>query len=112
MKKFETNPNQKKILIQKETCNKNNKYTTINLDALCQAMKDLTNAQFKVWIYLAKNADEYELNLSPAEGLYWGIKKTTMQETIREFIKKGYLVADPIKKNYYYFNEIPVYVDK
>jgi hypothetical protein len=39
-----------------------------------------------------KNANNYQPDLSPAEAsCNWNIKKTTMQETIREFIELGYL---------------------
>ena len=48
MNKYKNNPNQKTIRIQKERCDKNNKYSTINLEVLQLAMKNLTNAQFKV----------------------------------------------------------------
>ena len=67
MKTFVTNPNQKIVVIEKEICNKSNKYTTINLDALQAAMQTLSNAEFKVWMYFAKNADHYEFALSPSE---------------------------------------------
>lgn len=112
MKTFDTNPNQKKIKIQKEDCNKDNKYTIINLDALQAAMVNLTNAQFKVWVYLAKNADNYQLDLSPAEAACnWNIKKTTMQETIREFIHIGYLEKSN-DREYYIFHESPISAQK
>ena len=112
MNKYKNNPNQRTIRIQKEKCDKNNKYSTINLEALQLAMKNLTNAQFKVWMFLAKNADNYNLEISPAEAaVYWGIRKTTMQETIRFFIKVGYLIPIDNSSTYYEFHEIPENVD-
>ena len=109
MKTFETNPNQKKILIDKVVCDSRNKYTSINLDALQNAMVALSNADFKIWMYLAKNKDGYELALSPAEAeLNWGIKKSTMHETIRKFEKEGYLEKDERTGNYYVFHEMPI----
>ena len=97
--------NQKTVLICKEPCNYNNKYTTINLAALEHAMRDLTNAQFKIWVYFAKNRNGYEFDLSPALANECGIAKSTMQETVRHFERVGYL-----KKNgdLYSFFEMPV----
>ena len=113
MNTYKNNPNQKTIKITKENCDKHNKYTMINLDALQMAMRDLTNAQFKVWLFLAKNADGYDLELSPAEAAYyWGIKKNTMQETIRLFTKRGYLIPVNGSHTYFEFHEIPITVDK
>lgn len=100
--------NQKTVLICKEPCNYNNTYTTINLAALEQAMRDLTNAQFKVWIYFAKNRNGYEFDLSPALANECGIAKSTMQETVRFFIEKGYLVKWNNKSNNYVFREKPI----
>lgn len=48
MNTYKNNPNQKTVKIKKEMCDKNNKYMTVNLYALQQAMINLTNAQFKV----------------------------------------------------------------
>ena len=30
-------------------------------------MKNLSNAEFKIWMYFAKNTNNYEFDLSPAE---------------------------------------------
>ena len=105
---YQNNPNQKKIRIQKETCDLSHRFTTINLATMKDAMNNLTNAQFKVWIYLAKNADGFELQLSPAEAEgNWNIPRSTMQETIRQFIKMGYIEKIG-EDELYVFHEIPV----
>jgi hypothetical protein len=41
--------------VNKEVCDENNLYAKINLEAMKLAMKDLTPAQFEVWMYFAKN---------------------------------------------------------
>ena len=108
MKQWVNNPNQKQIHVKKEECNKNNTYTTINIYALQEAMKNLSNAEFKIWMYFAKNTNNYEFDLSPAEAaMNWGIKKNTMQETIRKFIELGYMVNIDGVGNRYYFFELP-----
>lgn len=104
---FDSNPNQKKIIIKKEKCNADNTYTTLSIAAIQNAMNTLTNAEFKVWMYLAKNKDNYKLDLSPAEAMRWGIKRSTMQETIRKFVDIGYLDQIDDAKNQYFFYEMP-----
>lgn len=95
-------PNQKKI--NKEICNSTNLYATINLEALNAAMKDLTKiGAFKLWMYLSKNQDGYEFDLSCADCGTWGIKKDTYHNAVNELINKGYLIKN--SKNRYIFRE-------
>lgn len=110
--------NQDIVEIQKERCDKNNLYATINLEAMRLAMKDLTPAQFEVWLYFAKNQAGYTFAVSPAAALdEFGIKKDTFQTAKRVLKEKGYLVEDLAKgKNHWIFREIPIedimYVEK
>lgn len=110
--------NQDIVEVQKEICDKNNLYATINLNAMRLAMKDLTPAQFEVWLYFAKNQAGYTFAVSPAAALdEFGIKKDTFQTAKRVLKEKGYLVEDLTKgKNHWIFREIPVedimYVEK
>ena len=102
-----TVPNQKVVRIEKAPCNKNNKYTMINLDALNKAMNDLSNAELGVWLYFAKNQNGYEFALSRQDAAEWNISKTTYHRAIKTFIDKKYLVADKPNSNHYTFHEIP-----
>ena len=101
--------NQRVVEIHKEPTDKNNLYACINIEAMKLAMKDLTPAQFQVWLYFAKNQAGYTFAVSPAAALNeFGIKKDMFQKTAQLFEEKGYLVRDLAKgKNYYIFNEIP-----
>ena len=111
-------PNQDFVTINKETCDENNLYAKINLEAMKLAMKDLTPAQFEVWMYFAKNQAGYTFAVSPAAALNeFGIKKDTFQKTKQVFKDKGYLIEDLSKgKNHWIFREIPeeeiMYVEK
>ncbi|MGN0106709.1 MAG: hypothetical protein ACI4A5_03295 [Hominilimicola sp.] len=97
-------PNQKKIKINKEICDSTNLYATINLDALNAAMKDLTKiGTFKLWMYLSKNQDGYEFDLSCVDCGTWGIKKDAYHNAVNELIDKGYLIKD--NQNRYIFRE-------
>lgn len=40
-------------------------------------MQDLSNSAFKLWVYLAKNQNHYEFDLSAADAEQWGIPKTS-----------------------------------
>lgn len=118
-KKIYTVPNQKVVEVQKEPTDKENTYAAINIEAMKLAMKDLTPAQFQVWLYFAKNQQGHVFAASPAAALNeFGISKDTFQRTVRDvFEKKGYLVNNPAKgANYFVFHEIPeddiIFVEK
>ena len=113
-----SNPNQDFVTINKEPCDKNNIYAMINIKALNLAAKDLTPAQFEVWLYFAKNQAGYTFAVSPAAALdEMGIKKDTFQKAKAVLKDKGYLIEDLSKgKNHWIFREVPVeeimYVEK
>lgn len=101
-----TVPNQKVIITNKEQCDKNHLYTTMNINALQQAMEDLNNTAFKFWIYCAKNQDKHMFAFSPTEMINnWGFKKTQIYEAKKELESKGYLVKK--NGNTYEFYEVP-----
>lgn len=98
-------PNQKIIQVQKAPCNKNNLYCTINLEALQQAMSELSGAGLALWLYLSKNQNGYSLELSPADATSWGIKKSSFYRAIDELTKLGYIRY--LKGNVFTFCENP-----
>ena len=106
---MKTVPNQEVATVNKAACNKNNIYAMINIEAMSMAMKDLTPAQFQVWLYFAKNQAGYTFAVSPAAALAeFGIKKDTFQKAKQVLKEKGYLVPDEKNgKNYWIFREIP-----
>lgn len=115
---YKTVANQDVVRVEKEPCDKDHIYATINNRAACMAMKDLTPAQFEVWYYFAKNQAGYTFAVSPAAALdECGIKKDTFQKAKQALKEKGYLIEDLTKgKNHWIFREIPVeeimYVEK
>ena len=104
-----TVPNQDIVRIEKEKCDADNIYAKININAIQLAVKDLTPAQFEVWLYFAKNQAGYEFAVSPAAALNeFGIKKDTFQKAKVVLKEKGYLIQDNTKgKNHWIFREIP-----
>lgn len=105
MNDFKTSPNQKTITVCKELCDKQHYYTTINLNALECAATDLKSGAFKLWIYLAKNQNNYTFGLSnKAVAECFGIKKDQYDNAVKELIEKGYLIETA--KNQYKFLEL------
>lgn len=102
---YKTSPNQKTIQVKKEKCDNYNYYTMINLQALETAAIDLKSGAFKMWVYFAKNQNNYTLALSnKAASEYFGIKKDQYDNAIKELIEKGYLIEQ--SKNNYMFCEL------
>lgn len=98
-------PNQKRIYVEKEVCDSANKYAVINLNALFHAMKDLKKgSSFKLWMYLAKNQNGYEFDLSNVDCNDWGIKSDSYHSAVKDLIQKGYL--EETKSNRFIFHEL------
>lgn len=75
------------------------------MQALQNAMKNLSGESFKLWIYFSKNQHNYNFDLSQKEVEQWGITKTTYYRTKNELIKQGYLQPKQEGSNIYYFTE-------
>lgn len=101
-------PNQNVAEIVRETPNPKN-YVKINSDSIAKAMKALTPVEFQVWMYLAKNQNGIEWEISPQAACNeWGIKVSSFHKAITTLKKAGYLVPkDDKTKTKYWFYEIP-----
>lgn len=100
-------PYQKIVKIQPRIKrNANNRYAMFNLEALSEATKNLNGSGLKMWLYLNKNQDGFEVELSQAAcSRDWGIKKDSYYNGIKELIIQGYLVPICEGSNIYYFYE-------
>lgn len=79
---------------------------SLSVIGLQKAMQSLKGEAFKLWMYLAKNKDDYVFSLSNVDALQWGVgSKSSYTRAIKELKEKGYLVL--IQKNKYYFIENP-----
>ena len=102
-----TVPNQKIVKVTKEPCDKQHYYGVINLLAMEKAALDLDAGAFKLWIYFAKNQNNYEFALSSKDAEEtFGIKIKQYNNAVTQLIDKGYLVNT--KGNNYTFLENPV----
>lgn len=66
-------------------------YTRMHVDAVQEAMEKLKGEHFKFWVYLNKNVDSYQLELSVKECEKWGIKKDAYYAAKKTLIALGYL---------------------
>lgn len=101
-------PNQLVATIQREAPSPN-KYLKINEESVALAMKALTPVEFQVWMYLAKNKNGIEWEISPQDACnQWGIKVSSFHKAITTLKKCGYLVPkDDTTKTKYWFYEVP-----
>ena len=101
-------PNQMVATITRETPNPKN-YVKINESSIAAAMKALTPVEFQVWMYLAKNQNGIEWEISPQDACnQWGIKVSSFHKAITTLKKCGYLVPkDETTKTKYWFYEMP-----
>lgn len=101
--------NQKVIVVCKENADKDHPYSIINLSALDKALGTLKNSEFKLWIYIAKNQNNYTFALSCADFCRTtGVSNKTYHSAVKSLIEKGYLVKKNIdndKDNTYTFHE-------
>ena len=89
-----TYANQRVISIQKEQCDKSNKYAAINLDALQAAAYNLSPGAFKLWMFFAKNRDGFTAVSSPANAESWSIPKNSYYRYFGELKDLQYIVED------------------
>lgn len=102
----QSHPNQKTIKVYKCVSNRDNPYSTFNLQALQTAMSRLKGEAFKLWVYLNKNRESHTTALSAVDALSWGIgSKSSYDRAVMKLIEQGYLVK--IDNNYYSFYELP-----
>lgn len=101
-------PNQKTIQIARRTKrDKDHLFAMMNIDALKQAMNDLKGSGLKMWLYLNKNQDNYQFELSRKACEEWGIKKDSYYDGIKNLEEKGYLHPIRPGSSIYVFYEAP-----
>lgn len=106
---MKTVPNQLVITVDKAKADKQHLYSTINLEAIDYAAIHLKSVgTFKLWLYIAKNQNQYEFALSRAAFLQWsGVSGGTYQSAVTELKNLHYLTPNPKQKNKWIFHEIP-----
>ena len=103
-------PNQRLITIHRDAVSKGTKEPFLNIDCrnLQDAMKDLTNSAFKVYLYFVSNRDGFRMGVSPADiREKTGVCLETVRKGIRELQIKGYIIFEEDYK--YHFYEVAHY---
>lgn len=101
---LETFPNQRTVKIHRERASSN--FLGIKNENWQAASRDLGAHGLQLYLYLASNADNYTLALSPAAVQQAiGLKRSTYHDKFHELEYKGYLVNS--HGNTYEFFEVP-----
>lgn len=109
-----TVPNQLVITVQKEKADKQHLYSCINLEALDLAAVQLKSVgAFKLWMYIAKNQNQYEFALSRADFMRWsGVSSGTYQTAVQTLKELHFLIPSLTQKNKWIFYEKPLEVQQ
>jgi hypothetical protein len=97
-----TYPNQRVVHIHKKKGSPDQPFLQIRNDEWQRAARELTGAAFKLYIYLAANADGFDLALSKEDVMNCtGIKSDAYYDSFNLLVTKGYLVK--VQGNIYNF---------
>lgn len=107
-KQVKTVPNQRTISVNKQPTNKQNLYTANNLKAIDQAAKRLqSKGGFKLYMYLAKNQNNYYFALYSSDFCSWsGLGIKAYNTAFEELVNEGYLVLKENTKTNYTFYDL------
>lgn len=89
----------------KEPCDENHPYATIDVEAMRKAAQDLSGDAFKLWCYLAKNPKGHNMVLSLDDAAKWGIKESSFYESMDELTKRKYI--EDLGRDVFIFYENP-----
>lgn len=107
-KQVKTVPNQRTIRVNKQPTDKQNIYTANNLKAIDQAAKRLqSKGGFKLYMYLAKNQNNYYFALYSSDFCEWsGLGIKAYNSAFQELVEEGYLVLKENTKTNYTFYDL------
>lgn len=108
MSKYESNPNQRNIFINRDMPQKDSGelYLTVYTRKLGAAAQVLSEVPFKLYIYLLCNKDKYDLWFSPAAfAKEYGVGVSTARRAFNTLMEEGFIVETG--KNQYSFYEEP-----
>ena len=75
----------------KEPCDENHPYFTVNVEAMSEAARNLSDDAFVLWMYFAKNQNGSCVDLSPDDAAKWGVKRSSFDRLMDELTKRGYI---------------------
>lgn len=96
--------NQKIVCLHKALADRENPYGIVNKDCMYRASQNLGYNEFRIYMYIITNTDNYEFALSPADiAESMGANKREIQKSVNSLIDKGYLIHN--QGNQYIFKE-------
>ena len=102
-----TKPNQREVIVERETPTGKKAYLSIYIDVLEAAASNLKQSGFKVYLYLACNKNGFRLAFSPADiHKKYNISEESIRMGFKELVEKGYLTRSETQKNLYVFHEV------
>lgn len=106
-----TVPNQRIITVKKSKTDRQHIYSANNIQAMFEAMGRLTSmCGFKLYMYLAKNQDNYEMALSSADFCdVANCSMTAYNTAFKELESKGYLVNTKASTIYVFYDTYTLY---
>lgn len=100
-------PNQKIILIKRESDKARKDFFKVSNENLNEAMYNLKPSTFMLWVYFADNANGYKMDLYPVDFCTkCRISDSTYRRGMKELQEKGYLVQSDQAKNIWLFKEV------
>lgn len=101
--------NQKRVMAIKETVNGNKKpYIRLNQDSMFTAMQNLGANAFKLYLYIIKNQDKWEFELSSKHACQLcSFSLSTYNRAVDELKTKGYLKKIGTSGNRWACYELP-----
>lgn len=101
-------PNQKTITTNKSSTVINGHYFTyMDKECMFEAMRNLKPNEFKMYIYLSMNKDQYTQALSTSYASEMvGANKRNIQDAINGLIEKGYLVQIGTSNEYNFYENL------
>lgn len=105
-------PNQRSVEVKKMSVNKQTKYIINALEAVDNAASYLqSKGGFKLYMYIAKNQNNYKFNLSSSNFCEWsGLSIKAYNTAFTELVEYGFLVEK--EHNNYVFYDNPNQIDK
>lgn len=109
MNRIETTFNQQyKVMNTYKSDITNHSYIILTHTAWQKAIKELSNVGFKLYMYMSKNSEGYEYDLSPsAVNKAVGMCKESYRKAFKELKAKGYIVQSDTFENGIYFRDNP-----
>ena len=84
--------------------NETNIYDKLNIDAISIAMEVLKDSTFKIWLYMAKNQNDFTYPLYMVNVCkFCNISESTYHRGIKELIDNHYLVPTDDGNNYDFY---------